>query len=161
MKTNTTVNGNSAVKSLYSPEVYQICLDRINSLTPETQPGWGQMTVAQMLAHCAEIQEVANGKELKNTSLLIKLFKSVIRNAVVGEKPFPRNTKTHPQYKQSSDRDFETEKTRLLKALDKFVIAGSENSDLPTHPLFGDMTPGERGWSTYKHLDHHLSQFGV
>ena len=66
-------------KSLYSSEVYENCLSRIGQLTPETQPQWGTMTAAQMLAHCSEIQEVTNGKELKNKSFIVKLLRSIIR----------------------------------------------------------------------------------
>ncbi len=66
-------------KSLYSTEVYEDCLSRIKKLTSETQPQWGTMTAAQMLAHCSEIQEVTNGKELKNTPFIVKLFRSIIR----------------------------------------------------------------------------------
>ena len=93
-------------KSLYASEVYENCQSRIGQLTPETQPQWGSMTAAQMLAHCAEIQEVSNGKELKNTPFIVKLFRSMIRNMVVNEKPYPKNTKTHPQYLQTKDCDF-------------------------------------------------------
>lgn len=119
------------------------------------------MTAAQMLAHCAEIQDVSNGKELRGTPFVVKLFKGMIRNMVVNEKPFPKNTKTHPQYRQTSDRDFEEEKRRLLEALDKFVNADVAQSERFEHPLFGSMTAEEKGWSMYKHLDHHLRQFGV
>jgi len=147
-------------RSLYATEVYQECLARIEKLTPDTVPQWGSMTAAQMLSHCAEIQEVSNGKELKNTPFVAKLFKGMIRNMVVNDKPYPRNTKTHPQYQQLSERNFESEKRRLLGALEVFasphgVPGGSR------HPLFGKMTAEEKGWSMYKHLDHHLSQFGV
>jgi hypothetical protein len=151
----------STKKSLFSPEVYQDCLNRVGRLTPGTAAEWGSMTAAQMLSHCAEIQEVSNGKELQNTPFLAKLFKGMIRNMVVNEKPYPKNTKTHPQYKQTSDRDFETEKKRLLNALDMFVNADDERAGRSRHPLFGEMSTEERGWSMYKHLDHHLTQFGV
>ncbi len=147
-------------KSLYSPEVYQECLDRIEQLAPDAAPQWGSMTPAQMLSHCAEIQEVSNGKELRNTPFLVMLFKGMIRNMVVNDKPYPKNTKTHSQYKQTSDRDFETEKKRLLKALQEFVSTEKQPGQ-PKHPLFGEMTPEEKGWSAYKHLNHHLTQFGV
>jgi hypothetical protein len=147
--------------NLYSPQVYQNCLNRIEQLTAETKPQWGSMTAAQMFSHCSEIQEVSNGKELKNTPFLVKLLKGMIRNMVVNQKPYPLNTKTHPQYRQVSDRDFEIEKNRLLSALEKFVNSQMDRSGQPTHPLFGEMTPEEKGWSMYKHLDHHLTQFGV
>jgi hypothetical protein len=116
------------------------------------------MTVAQMLAHCAEIQEVANGKDLKGTPVIVRLFGPLIRRMVVSDKPYPRSTRTHPQYLQVEERDFEMEKLRLVAALDSFVDAGPRAS---RHPIFGRMTAEERGWSSYKHLDHHLTQFGV
>lgn len=144
-------------KSLYSPDVHQECLRRIARLTPDTAPRWGRMNVAQMLAHCAEIQEVTNGKALKDTPFLAKLLRSVIRKAVLGEKPYPRGTRTHPQYRQVAERDFETERRRLLDALDRFTKIERPRP----HPLFGEMTRDERGWGMYKHLDHHLGQFGV
>lgn len=148
-------------KSLYLPEVYQDCLERIAKLTNESKPQWGKMTAAQMLAHCAEIQEVTNGKELQNTPFIIKLFKGMIRNTVVNKKPYSKNTKTHPQYKQATEKDFDTEKKRLLEALNKFVSMTEEEAEQIQHPLFGKMTIEEKGWSVYKHLDHHLTQFGV
>jgi len=114
-------------KNLYSTEVYENCLKRIEQLTPETQPQWGTMTAAQMLAHCAEIQEVSNGKELKNTPFIAKLFRGLIRKMVLNDKPYPKSKKTHPQYLQTKVCDFVNE---------------------------------EKGWGMYKHLDHHLTQFG-
>ncbi len=80
-------------KSLYASEVYENCLNRIEQLTSETQPQWGTMTAAQMLAHCSEIQEVTNGKELKNRPFIVKLFRGMIRNMVVNEKPYPKSSK--------------------------------------------------------------------
>lgn len=145
-------------KSLYADDVYQLSLARIDELAPQTPPEWGNMSAAQMLAHCAEILEVANGKPLENTPLLANIFKGLIRTMVVSEKPYPKNTRTHPQYRQTAERDFETEKQRLLGALTQLK---EEEGLSKEHPLFGAMSAGEKGWSMYKHLDHHLSQFGV
>ena len=146
-------------RSLYNPEGYQECLSRINVLSADSRPQWGSMTIAQMLSHCAEIQEVSNGKELKDTPFIARLLKGMIRKMVVGDKPFPKNSRTHPQYIQTKECDFETEKARLLAALEAFVEA--ENSPPRPHPLFGAMAHDEKGWSMYKHLNHHLTQFGV
>ncbi len=146
---------------LYSPESYQDCLHRIEKMTHDSRPQWGRMSAAQMFSHCAEILEVANGRDLKNTPLIAKLFKGMIRKMVVNEKPYPKNTRTHPQYRQTTDKDFETERKRLLLALDKLVNMDEEESTQIIHPLFGMMTLQEKGWSMYKHLDHHLTQFGV
>lgn len=144
--------------SLYDPDVYRAVCARIEALTPETPPRWGTMDAAQMLAHCAEIQEVANGKPLQNTPLIARLFKGMIRRMVVGEKPYPKSTQTHPQYRQHEERDFAAEKRRLMAALEAFQAGKGQPG---RHPLFGEMTVEEKGWSAFKHLDHHLTQFGV
>lgn len=143
---------------LDDPTTHHDCLQRIERLSAETQPEWGRMTAAQMLSHCAEILEVSNGKPLGNMPLVARLLKGFVRQMVVNDKPYPRNTKTHPQYRQTQDKDFEAEKRRLLEAMSTF--AASAGSDIP-HPLFGRMTAEEKGWAMYKHLDHHLTQFGV
>jgi len=116
------------------------------------------MSVGQMLAHCAEIQEVSNGKILAGTPLLVRLFGPLIRKMVLSHKPYPKSTRTHPQYVQTEPRDFEMERLRLFAAIDSFVDAGPRAS---RHPIFGHMSAEDRGWACHKHLDHHLTQFGV
>ena len=89
-------------------------VSRINALTADSVPQWGRMNVAQMLAHCAEVQEVLNGKKLKSTPLLLRIVKGMIRKAVVNEVPYKRNSGTHPQYITSKGKfDFETANTEL------------------------------------------------
>lgn len=146
-------------KILYDNDVYAECLRRIEALTPDAEPKWGTMSVGQMLAHCAEIQEVANGKALEGTPWLAKLLSGFIRRMVVSDRPYPRSARTHPQYLQVSEKDFAAEKERLLAALEAFHAA--ERGPPTRHALFGEMSHDERGWSSYKHLDHHLTQFGV
>lgn len=150
-----------AKKSLLDQDVQQACLDRINKLTPASQPVWGKMNTAQMLAHCAEVAEVLNGKPLEGTPFMVKLFKGMIRKMVVNEKPYPQNSRTHPQYVVSDAREFEAEKERMIAALVKLGSFTEAERRQLNHPLFGTMTDEELGWSSYKHLDHHLVQFGV
>lgn len=147
-------------KNLYKQEVHKECLDRIDQISQDTQPQWGKMSAAQMFAHCAEIQEVTNGRELKGTPFIVKLFKGFIKKMVLSEKPYPKSTQTHPQYKQHNDKDFEEEKARLKKALQNFVDNESRAEEIK-HTLFGTMSREEKEWAMYKHLDHHLTQFGV
>ncbi len=147
-------------KNLYKQEVHKECLDRIEQIKADTEPQWGNMSAAQMLAHCAEIQEVTNGRELKGTPFILKLFKGFIKKMVVSDKPYPKSTQTHPQYKQHDDKDFEEEKSRLKEALQNFVDNESRAEEIK-HTLFGKMTRDEKGWAMYKHLDHHLTQFGA
>ena len=147
--------------NLRNQDTYRTVLTRIERLDPETRPQWGAMTPAQMLAHCAEVQEVSNGKGLEGTPFIARLLKGMIRRMVLSDKPLPRGTRTHPQYRQTADKDFAAEKQRLLHALESFLAQDETELEQRAHPLFGKMTVEEKGWGMYKHLDHHLNQFGV
>ena len=149
------------LKILTHPPVIKECIDRIGNLDLEATPTWGTMTAAQMLAHCAEVIEVANGKELRHMPFYIRLLKPIVRRMVTGRKPYARNTQTAPQYRQLEERDFDVEKARLLLALEAFVRANSGGATHSVHPFFGRISVEELGWAMYKHLDHHLGQFGV
>ena len=148
------------INNLFTPAAYEECLRRIDRMSAAAAPRWGSMTAAQMLAHCAEVQEVMNGsRALSGTPLAARLLAPLIRRLVVGEKPYPRNARTHPQYLQAGERDFERERARLLAALEAF--RATEHGPPVRHALFGALSPGERGRASYKHLDHHLRQFAV
>ena len=148
-------------KSLYDKEVYTACINRIEKLTEQTTPIWGKMSSAQMMAHCAAVQEVMNGTPLAGTPFYIHALKSIIRKAVLSRAPYPKNSKTHPQYIQAEQKDFETEKAHLLKTLESALYLQESQSGSTPHPLFGNLTRQEAGWAAYKHLEHHLTQFGV
>jgi hypothetical protein len=148
-------------KSLYDIATMDAVAARVDALSETTPPEWGKMDVAQMLGHCAEILEVANGKPLTGTPWIARLFKGMIRKMVVGPKPYAHSITTHPQYVVSGTRDFLTQKTRLTAALKVMSEEGPEGAPQTEHALFGRMTAQEKGWGMYKHLDHHLTQFGV
>ncbi len=145
-------------RDLNDPDVHEECVRRIQALEPDAAPEWGEMNVAQMLAHCVEVQKVMNDGPLEGTPWYIRLAGPLVKRLVLAGGAFPKNVATHPQYDVDPDRDFETEKRRLLDALEAFRARGRAGID---HPIFGRLTPEETGWGAYKHLDHHLTQFGV
>jgi hypothetical protein len=147
--------------NLYDDEVYDTIVDRIHKLRQENIPKWGKMNAAQMMAHCSEVVEVYNGKKELQTSFFSRLFKGYIKKIVVGPKPYKKNAPTAPQFKITSEQDFYPEKARLLEVIDVFYHMEKDEAEQMEHPLFGKMTLEERGWAIYKHLDHHLRQFGV
>jgi hypothetical protein len=145
-------------KSLFDQDVYDEIRERLDRLNADSEGRWGSMTVAQMLGHCAEVIEVSNGKKLEGTPFFVKLFAPVVKWMILSEKPFPKMTRTHPQYEYTEPHDFQEQKDRLIQAIDEFRAGGPAAA---RHPVMGKMTPEERGWGNYKHLDHHLHQFGV
>ncbi len=146
---------------LYNSSTYQSCLERLDKIEENTPAQWGKMNAAQMFAHCAEAQEVLNGKALGKTPFFIKIFAPFIKKLVLSEKPYRKNGPTHPKYKQLSPKNFTEEKSRLLDSLKNFVETPAQEADQNTHPLFGKLSHEEKGWASYKHLHHHLEQFGA
>jgi len=61
----------------------------------------------------------------------------------------------------SGDKDFATEQQRLLASVDRFSAGGPAQFTTYPHTFFGPMTPAEWAIMHYKHLDHHLRQFGA
>jgi uncharacterized protein DUF1569 len=147
--------------SLYDAPTFTTIAGRIEALSEDSPAGWGQMNPAQMCAHCAEVQEVSNGKPLVGTPWVVKLMGPFIRRMVLGPKPFARAIRTHPQYEIEHGQDFAEQRDRLLAALKRMNDEGPEKASESVHPLFGRMTADEKGWAMYKHIDHHLAQFGV
>lgn len=149
-------------KNILEQVNYDEMKERLGKLSPESQPEWGKMSVGQMLSHVSQAQEVLNGTQtLENIPFYAKLLKGFIKKVVLSESPYRKNMKTASQYIITSEQDFEEQKNRLLEALEYFRKQSPEEMNKHSHPLFGTMTPDEKGWSAYKHLDHHLKQFGV
>ena len=88
-------------------------------------------------------------------------MKLLVKNAVVNNKPFKKNSQTGPQFVIKDDRNFEIEKTRLIEYLIKTQQLGDVYFDGKESHSFGVLTKEEWNNMFYKHLDHHLSQFGV
>ena len=150
------------MKNIFKAEVTQEVIDRVNNLTPESQPIWGKMTVSQMLAHCSVTYEmVYDGTHEKPKGMMKLILKLFVKGMVTGEKPYKKNLRTAPQFLMTSDKDFELEKARLIAYLKKTQELGESHFDNKESLSFGRLSIKEWNNMFYKHLDHHLTQFGV
>ena len=150
------------MKSVFEEKDVQEVLSRIDELTYESTPLWGKMNVAQMFAHCNVSYEMAytdmHPKAGGVKKFLLKLF---VKNAVVNEKPYPKNSRTAPQFLITSEKEFSKEKIRLVDHINKTKELGESHFEGKESNSFGVLTVEEWNNSFYKHLDHHLRQFGV
>ncbi len=120
------------------------------------------MNVAQMLAHCnVSYEMIFENKHKKPNPLLRLLLKAFVKNKVVNEAPYPRNSLTSPQFKVTDSKNFEEEKNRLIAYITKTQSLGAPYFDQRDYPSFGRLSVPEWNNMLYKHLDHHLNQFGV
>ena len=149
------------METLFDPAVYQTILHRVESIRPGSERLWGKMTPAQMLEHTARALDMATGKKPMKQALLGKLIGWTVRKSFVGETPFSKNGPTGPDFIVHGEPDFERSKARLTALLADFHALGEKGCDGNIHGFFGKMTGAEWGVTQYKHMDHHLRQFGA
>jgi len=149
------------MKTLFQKEVVDEIIDRINKLTPQTQRVWGKMSVEQMLAHCSVGMETATGKTVLKSGLFLRLIGSLLKSQTTNDKPFRKSSPTHPGFIIGNTESFEKEKQNLLELIQKFYAGGETKCTANPHTFFGKLTPTQWSSLMYKHLDHHLLQFGV
>jgi hypothetical protein len=148
------------MESIFNPAVNAAFIDRINNLTPARSALWGKMNVAQMLAHCQVPILVAFGELNSKGGLMALIFGRMAKKKIVNEQPFERNLPTMSEAKIKSDKGFEAEKEALIILVKRFETGPDVLTKKP-HPFFGPLTVDEWNTLQYKHLDHHLRQFGV
>jgi Protein of unknown function (DUF1569). len=150
------------MKNLYEPATLAEVKERLRRLRPDGVRQWGTMNAAQAVAHCAGGLEMALGDRTPPRVPIGRLLGWMIKPLALGnDKPMRQNTPTVPEIVVTDERDLAVERQRLDQLIDRFVAASP--SGLTTHPhsFFGRLTPEEWAVLMYKHLDHHLRQFGV
>jgi Protein of unknown function (DUF1569) len=132
---------------------------RFEKLTAVSGSQWGKMSSAQMLSHCSAPMQVAIG-ELQMKKHPLRFLGSILKKSLLGEKPFSKNSPTAREFVRTQDCDFDAEKQKFMTVFNKFAQGPSAITCF-NHGFFGKMTEDEWGRLIYKHLDHHLKQFGV
>jgi hypothetical protein len=151
-----------ALPNIFTKSVADTVIQRINNLTPTTQGLWGKMTVAQMLAHCCVSYEMYyENKHPKPNAFVKFMLKTFVKKNIVNEVPYKKNSGTAPAFVIKDDRDFEAEKARLIGFIKRTQELGEGHFDGKESHSFGYLNKTEWNNLFYKHLDHHLMQFGV
>lgn len=151
-----------ALPNIFTREVADQIIGRINALQPTTTPQWGQMAVAQMLAHCNVTYEMAYENIHPKPNFLVRMMlKAFVKNVVVSEMPYKKSSQTAPAFIIKDDKNFEAEKARLIAYINRTVELGENAFDQKESLSFGPLSKTEWNNMFYKHLNHHLTQFGV
>lgn len=149
------------MKSLFEREALDEVLARIEKLQAASPRQWGKMDVAQMMAHCSATFEVASGRVVLPRMFIGRILGPIAKPGFTNDKPFSKNGPTHPTFVIADQRDFVREREQLKDLVRRFHEGGEEKCTRHPHAFFGSLTPREWGIGMYKHLDHHLRQFGV
>ena len=150
------------MKNLFDPERVEEVKQRIACLRPDSQRQWGTMTAPQAVEHCSRGFELALGDRRPPRVLLGWIMGRFIKPKVFeNDRPLRRNSPTVKSLVIQDERDLAKECARLYGVIDRFVAEGPNGCTTHPHSFFGPLTPQEWAILMYKHLDHHLRQFGL
>lgn len=148
------------IKSIFNPSDNQEIINRINQLTPETKALWGKMSVDQMCKHCNDAILVAfNEKEL-DIPFIWRFLGPLMKNMVIKKPQFDKNSPTAKEFRYHQNFEFEKVKNELITNFSRFQ-QGFSSIKCTKHPFWGKMNEADWNNLQWKHLDHHLRQFGV
>ena len=138
----------------------QHLLDRLARLTPDHRARWGRMNAPQMVTHLAEAMRMALG-DLPCEPKYVPWRYAPIKQLVVYWLPWPQGAPTAKELlARQPDGDWDAGVAEL-RALVERLARRDPRAPWPEHPAFGTLST--RGWGVlgYRHMDHHLRQFGV
>ena len=150
------------MKNFYEPATVEEVKNRIAQLKPDSEPLWGTMNPAQAAAHCSGAMEWAVGDVLPKRQFIGRLVAWMVKPKLLrDEAPMTRNAPTTKSLVVADERDLRAEQQRLTSLIDRFAAAGPSGCTTHPHSFFGPLKPDEWARLMYKHIDHHLRQFGA
>jgi len=150
------------MKDIFNQNTVDELLTRLHILDDKTRPLWGKMDVAQMLAHLNIQYEMVYDDIHKRPPFLVRgALTLLVKQFVTGEKPYKKNGRTSSLFLVKASKDFMIEKERLIHYLKKTQQLGKPYFEGKESFSFGKLSAKEWNNLFYKHIDHHLEQFGV
>ena len=144
---------------LHDPAVRSALEARLAAIRPDSPRQWGSMTVDQMLHHVNIVLMESLGEHTAKPNIR-GLPESLVRWAILNM-PWGKGAPTRPDMIiPAGERfDFESEKAQCLAMIRRFLAQPLESA----WPRAANFAMTGKHWSQlqYKHLDHHLTQFGV
>lgn len=150
------------MKTIFDKETRGELIIRINSLNDYSNAQWGKMNVYQMTKHCTIWNEWVLGKNnsIYKQEFLGKIFgKMALKSNTKDESPLGKNMPAGKAFTvKDKDGNVEVQKKVWMDLVTEYERFS--NGDF-IHDFFGKMTKEQIGIFAYKHLDHHLRQFGA
>ena len=157
------------MKSLYQQHRFEEIAQRLDSLRPDSPRQWGRMTPNGAVCHLSDAFKMVLGERTRQPDPDGPRF-DTFRNRVIGRiyalstpLPWPKGVPTSPGVDQDKEGSppgvFEEDIADLHAVLTRFQ--DRDGRDMVPHIAFRQLTRGEWGRWGYRHMDHHLRQFGA
>ena len=147
------------MKTLWDVAIRVSIITRLNELDSQKQAMWGQFNCQSMLAHLADSLKIPLG-QLAVESKYLPLRYWPIKQLVIYWLPFPKNAPTAPELIARTGESIEIERQAIIRLINQLAERKGQQN-WPEHPAFGRLKGATWGVQIYRHIDHHLKQFGV
>lgn len=146
------------MKTIFDQEARGGLMARLDRVTAESRPRWGKMSAEQMLAHLVEAMRMTLGEFNTRPKRMVTRYPP-LRQLFVYWLPWPKGAPTARELLPSDRREIEDSKRQLIRLVS--AISERTETEWPDHPAFGKLS--RRGWGVlgWRHIDHHLRQFGL
>ena len=147
------------MKTIFDAKLRDGLLARVNHVTADARPLWGKMNAEQMLAHLVEAMRMALG-ELQTRRKNVPVRYWPLRELAIYVLPWPKGAPTATELLPTDRRSVEDSKRELVRLLN--AVGGRASATAwPEHPAFGKLSARAWGVLGWRHVDHHLRQFGL
>ena len=152
------------MKTMARPDDKAEITRRLKMVRPDSARRWGRMTAHQMVCHLSDAFRLVTHQKAASpaTGLVQSTFIKWI--ALYTPLPWPAGVPTRPEMDQefggTKPGDFAADLAELETLLET-VTSPASDYDWPVHPIFGRMSQAAWLRWAYRHVDHHLRQFGL
>jgi hypothetical protein len=151
------------LRSIHDRDTRTRLLARLETLGPDTPRRWGRMSAHGMICHLSDMFRHALGERDGPRVLGGPLHRTVVKWWALGVPlPWPHGFPTARQFDQERQGTppavFDADREELFALIHRVT---HPSATLGAHPLFGPLTRAEWGRWGFRHIDHHLRQFGA
>ncbi len=147
------------MKTIWDEPTRRSLVSRLGRIEASSKAKWGKFNAPQMVEHIGLPMRAAMG-EMEVKPKNGPFSNPLLRYLIIYWLPWPKGAPTAPEFIPPLDGDLECNRCEFKRTLDLFVRYTQENRAKP-HPAFGDLSREHWGVLTHRHIDHHLTQFGV
>ena len=156
------------MRTITDERILASLIERLGRLRPDTRGRWGVLTAGELLCHLGDAHESVLGIRVppSGSAAPAPAKRSPLRKwvALYTAIPWPKGITTRPGVNPRIDgtrpRDFEGDRERAISSLKRLAAAPPESLP-PRHFLFGPMSAWDWHRWAYRHVTHHLRQFGL
>jgi hypothetical protein len=147
------------MKSIWREDDRRALNDRVGRVAWDGRAAWGKFTAPKMICHLADSLKMAMG-DLQVAPKRLPIRYPPLKQLIIYAAPFPKGAPTAPELLAREPREWANDVADVQALLARAASARTTDT-WPEHPAFGKLSKRAWGVLIFRHMDHHLKQFGA